>query len=103
MTWLVGVLILIIAVLLVLLFSRQVREQAVGICNFTMEQSVKKSQNKQKILSLFEKEKSLSNEEIRDALGVSYRSVTRYMDDLEEEGKVRQIGETGRGVVYTLT
>ncbi len=33
-------------------------------------------------------------------LGIPESSVTRYMDELEKEGKVRQVGETGAGVRY---
>jgi hypothetical protein len=28
--------------------------------------------------------------------------VTRYMNELEKEQKVRQVGKTGQGVFYTL-
>ena len=38
--------------------------------------------------------------EIRAALGVASRTVVKYMSELEKEGKVAQIGNTGRGVVY---
>lgn len=44
----------------------------------------------------------LSNADIRNALGIFERSVVRYMDELEHEGKAEQVGPTGRGVTYRL-
>lgn len=106
MVWLVVILILIILILFLSQWAREkAREkvdQTIGICNFALEQSVSKQKNKQKILDLFEKEKELSNEQIRDSIQVSDRSVIRYMDELEKEGKVKQTGKTGRSVVYVL-
>lgn len=98
---LIGLTVLLIA-LLVFLFSKQAKEKIAGICNFALEQSVSKQKNKQKILNLFGKEKELSNEQIRDSIQVSDRSVVRYMDELEKEEKVKQTGKTGRSVVYVL-
>lgn len=103
MVWFVVILFLIILLLLLSQKVRQKLKQTLGICSFALEQSVHKQRNKQKIMDLFQKEKELSNEQIRNALKVSYRSVIRYMDDLEKEGKVRQMGNTGRGVVYVLS
>lgn len=93
--------IIIFAVVFVLLLSRKAREETVGICNYALEQSVAKGKNKQKILELLGKE-SLSNEQIREVLRISERSVVRYMDELEKEGKVKQTGTTGRSVRYVL-
>ncbi|MBI2003680.1 MAG: winged helix-turn-helix domain-containing protein [Parcubacteria group bacterium] len=61
-----------------------------------------KEENKKKILKLFESRSELSNSDIQEAFGFSDRSVVRYMDELEAEGKVEQIGDIGRGVVYRL-
>lgn len=44
----------------------------------------------------------LTNNEAQELLGVSDSTITTYFDELEVEGKVVQIGKTGRGVYYTL-
>lgn len=93
---------LVLAGVLVFLLSKKTREEVVGICNFALEQSVHKQRNLDSILKLFEGKKELSNEEIRVSLKVSPRSVVRYMDELERQGKVKQVGTIGRGVAYTL-
>lgn len=104
--------IVIIVVLFILLLTKKTREQVVGICATAVGLDAKKRENKEKILALLQKgsasaqgsgeTRELSNSDIREALGVSDRSVIRYMDELEREGKVEQVGNTGRGVLYRL-
>jgi DNA-binding MarR family transcriptional regulator len=66
------------------------------------DQSERKNRNKQSILILLEQHGSLSNAEIREHLDVSPRTVVNYMDELEQDGKVEQVGYIGQGVVYRL-
>ena len=87
---------------LVLIFSRSARHQLVGICAAALGQSVKKRENKEKILALLTEKGELSNSDIREALGVSPKTVVNYLDELEREGKVEQIGGVGQGVYYRL-
>ncbi|MEK7609086.1 MAG: winged helix-turn-helix transcriptional regulator [Patescibacteria group bacterium] len=100
------ILIVIGVAVIVILLSRESREKIVGICAAALEQDAKKLENKEKILALLREgsgeTKELSNSDIRSALGVSDRSVIRYMDELEREGKVEQVGHTGRAVSYRL-
>jgi len=101
MEWVVVGLIIAVTVLVLMLF-KEIKGKAVGICDYTLEQSVHKQKNKQKILELFENNSELTNERVKEALKVTDRSVVRYMDELGHEGKVAQIGTTGRGVVYRI-
>lgn len=96
------ILIIIGIAIIVLLFSRKTRENIVGICTAAIRQNAKKQENKEKILALLGKRGELSNSDIREALGISERSVVRYMDGLEKENKVEQAGSTGRSVAYRL-
>lgn len=98
-----------IVVLLLLLLLRPVREATkrgaegvVELCNYALDRTVRKNENKEKIVKLFGERSEINNSDIRDTLGLSSRSVVRYMTELENEGKVEQIGHTGRGVVYKL-
>ena len=45
---------------------------------------------------------TLTNSQVEAMLGIPESTVTRYFDELEKAGKVRQIGETGRDVAYEL-
>lgn len=80
----------------------QNKEGLAGICATALDQTVRKNGNKEKVLALFGTKNELSNSDIRDALGVSATSVVRYMDELEKEGKVEQIGTAGHAVTYRL-
>ena len=96
------ILIVIIVVLVILLFVKSIRQKIVGICQSALNQTISKNSNKQKILDLLGEKNQLSNTEIRDAIGVTDRTVVNYMDQLEKESKVEQVGSTGRGVFYRL-
>lgn len=70
-------------------------------------QEVEKKENKEKILASFANLESaggdgrVSNNDIEKLLGVSDATATRYLDELEKEGKIHQVGTSGRSVFYT--
>jgi len=96
------ILLLLGLVIALLLLSRKSRNAVAGICAIALDQTVRKNANKEKILALLSERGSMSNTEIREALGVSSRTAVRYMDQLEKEGRVEQADNTGRGVIYRL-
>ena len=81
-----------------------VRVKVAGLAVAVMERVVRKGANKSRILALLAAAEGgqAGNAELRLALGVPERSIVRYLDELEREGKVSQVGDTGRGVVYKL-
>lgn len=103
------ILIIIGIAIVILLLSREGREAAIGICAVALGQDAKKRERKEKILELLKENpstgsgnKELSNSNIREALGISAATAVRYMDELEKEGKVKQVGDTGNAVTYRL-
>ena len=44
----------------------------------------------------------MTNNDIEKLLGVSNATAERYLNELEKEGKIRQVGTTGQTVYYTL-
>lgn len=54
-----------------------------------------------KIMNLFEKKKSITNDDVEKLLHVSDATATRYLSTLEKQGKIAQMGKTGRAVIYT--
>lgn len=104
------ILIIIGIAIIVILLTKKTREQVlrpaqdkiVGICSLALDQTVRKNRNKEKIATLLREKGQLSNADIREALGFSERSVVRYMNELEREGKIKQMGKTGRSVTYRL-
>jgi len=101
MNFLLILIIFLLAAVLLILFSRK-ETRGENIYSFVLDQTIRKNKNKAKILELFAAKTELTNADIREALGVSAASAVRYMDELEKENKVEQIGDTGRGVAYRL-
>jgi Fic family protein len=66
------------------------------------KQAREKEENKRKILEFFNgaQNKRAANNDIENLLGVSDATATRYLDELEKEGRIRQVGKTGRYVYY---
>ena len=64
------------------------------------EDQKKKEENLQKIRELFNTRDRLANNDIENLLGVSDATATRYLDELEKEGYIRQVGKTGKFVCY---
>lgn len=42
----------------------------------------------------------ITNNEVEKMLGVSDATATRYLEELEKMGKIKQVGEHGAGVYY---
>ena len=62
----------------------------------------KKAENKDRILEFLKEKERVTNNDIEKLIGVSDATATRYLDELEKEQKVRQIGTTGKYVYYVL-
>jgi len=78
------------------------KEEFVGICKSAVETASQKEARKQKALAMLADKPELSNSEIRKALGVSSRTAVRYLDELERDGKIEQVGAVGHAVTYRL-
>ncbi len=63
----------------------------------------KKRENLEKVRQIFSGQGRVANDDVEKLLGVSDATATRYLDDLEKEGLIRQIGRTGKHVYYEKT
>src|SRR3989344_7551533 len=63
-------------------------------------QTEEKKLNKKAILGILETQHSLTNNHVEQLLGISDATATRYLEELEKEGRIRQVGKTGRQVYY---
>jgi len=63
-------------------------------------QGKEKDANRSKLLEAFSSRGRMVNDEVMEILGVSEATATRYLEELEQEGKVRQVGRTGHAVYY---
>lgn len=91
-----------------------------GLAEYNQKLHVKRELAKTKILEMFKAnsstpfdtaqggasgqapEKKISNKEVAKALNISVATARRYLDDLESEKKIKQLGKTGKKVIYTL-
>lgn len=51
-------------------------------------------------MSMFLKQSKITNDEVEKFLHVSDATATRYLSELEKEGKIKQSGKTGKVVNY---
>ena len=91
MKWL---LILAVGIVLGVIFSRHRSK------SFNEEQTENKESNKRKVLELLNTKNRVSNDDVQNHLKVSDATAERYLDELEKEGRVRQVGKTGKHVYY---
>ena len=92
---------LIGATILLVVVSVLGRGTIVRVYGAVTGQTRRKNKSKEKAL-IFLENKDATNGELAKHLSVSARTVVNYMDELEEEGRVEQVGETGRSVIYRL-
>ena len=60
----------------------------------------RKRRKLEKIMGMFLKQASITNDEVEKLLHVSDATATRYLSQLEKEGKIKQEGRTGKSVSY---
>jgi len=99
---LIMVIVLVVALKDAKKYGTKLTEELAGVSGFIFEQKAKKQENLIKIIDLFVTDKELTNIEVRKALGISSRTAVRYMDELEKQNKVVQVGKIGHTVTYRL-
>src|SRR3989344_4319261 len=60
----------------------------------------RKRKKRDKIMLALTTKNKITNDEVEKLLHVSDATATRYLSTLEKEGRIRQVGKTGHGVVY---
>jgi len=60
----------------------------------------RKRKKRDKIMLALTTKTKITNDEVEKLLHVSDATATRYLSALEKEGKIKQVGKTGHGVVY---
>ena len=54
-----------------------------------------------RLMTLFAKRTNITNDEVEKFLHISDATATRYLEILEKENKIKQVGKTGKSVSYT--
>ena len=79
------------------------RKTAGKLQEFNADREKERQTNKQKILELLEEKGKLANDDIQKLLSVSDATATRYLDELEKDGQIKQVGQAGHYVYYEKT
>jgi len=66
-------------------------------------QQGKKQDNKERILAYLKEHGKATNDDFEELLGVSDATVTNYLNEMEAEGAVKQVGSTGQSVYYEFS
>lgn len=61
----------------------------------------RKRKKRDKIMQALTTKNKITNDEVEKLLHVSDATAARYLSALVKEGKIRQVGKTGTGVVYS--
>jgi len=75
---------------------------ASGLADFNRRMQEIKETRKQEILKKLTEQGKIKTNETADLLEVSSVTAFRYLEELEQEGKIEQIGAFGRNVKYQL-
>lgn len=66
------------------------------------EQENEKQKNMEKLRGFIQNKNRITNDEVESFLSVSNATAERYLDELEKEGLIEQVGKIGQGVYYKL-
>jgi len=75
---------------------------AFGFADFNRRMQEIKETRKQGILKELEKRSKIKTNEVADLFEVSRATAFRYVEELEKQGKIEQIGAFGRNVEYRI-
>ena len=73
-----------------------------GVATINQKRRGEKEQAKAKIIGMLGERAEISNDQVQTALGVSDATATNYLQELEAEGRLEQVGREGRFVRYRL-
>ena len=66
------------------------------------ERKDQREENLQKVLKYLEENNQINNNEVEELLGVADSTASTYLQELENNGTIRQVGKEGRSVYYEL-
>lgn len=73
-----------------------------GIEEFNRRTQEIKEERKQKIIESLTNQGKIKTNDVADLLDISRATAFRYLEELEKEGKILQVGALGRNVEYKL-
>lgn len=80
----------------------EVVEKQIEKDDYLSELEKKKAENLQKMRGYIKGKEKITNGEIEKLLGVSDATTIRYLDELEKEELLKQVGKVGQAVYYEV-
>jgi len=77
-----------------------VKKKDMDLTGINKKRAEQKEQNKQKVIEFITGRDEVVNDDIEKFLGVSNATAERYLNELEQEGRLKQVGKVGRSVKY---
>ena len=105
--WFVALLIInslaVLEILYIFVFSKKLPQKVDSrVDKINKERTRKKEENKNKILTVLQGKDKITNDEVQGLLGVSDATATRYLEELEKNSKIKQIGGSEKYTYYRL-
>lgn len=82
--------------------EREYKSSTSGLDEYRKKQTEAKEKRKGEVLELMSKKDNITNNDVEKLLDVSDATATNYLQELEDDGKIEQIGKEGRSVFYKL-
>lgn len=83
-------------------FKTKPSDEFEEICKNFVDKHLLKHANKERVIIILSEDGGKSLEYINASLGVSWRSLLVYLDELEAEGRVVRVADAGSEPVYQL-
>lgn len=83
--------------------SKDSKERIEDYIDMQIKEKEKNIQKLSEYLKSKSKDDKITNSDIEKLLKISDATATRYLQDFEEEGKIKQVGQTGHMVFYKKT
>lgn len=82
--------------------SKTIKKVVETDSGFISESMEEKQKNLEKLRSYLKTRDKVTNAAVENLLGVSDATTIRYLNELEKEGLIKQIGKTGRSTYYEV-
>ncbi len=77
-------------------------EIASSLDEYNVRLQQEKDERKESIIKKIQEDVSIQNNEVADMFEVSRKTAYNYLEELETEGKIKQVGSAGRHVIYKM-
>lgn len=91
---------IMVAGIVYLLWPKKVKTMTRTKTVYVAEDEAKKNENLEKIEDYVADKDKFTNNELQKVLGVSDTTIGRYLQELEDRRKIKQVGKTGKSVYY---